>query len=76
MSDSTTVRALSEAISFSLTVQEYIQQNNKCMSNLDDVAEAIMKFLPEYPGVVITDILTFADGSTAALTTNGFRIKD
>ncbi|MFA5831335.1 MAG: hypothetical protein WC878_05895 [Candidatus Paceibacterota bacterium] len=67
---------LSDAINFSLSVQGYLHENEKGMTDMPELKEAIVTILREYPDCKVTDILTFADGSTAMLTREGFVVKD
>lgn len=59
---------LSEAINFSLDVQEKTQ-NGKCLK------DAIIEALKNYPGAEAGDDIKFKDGSKAILTSKGFRVE-
>lgn len=59
---------LSQAINFSLTVQEKTQ-NGMC------IRDAIIEVLKQYPDANVEDKITFSDGSKAVLTSKGFRVE-
>ena len=65
------VTGLNQAIQFSLDVQEIMQQNGACMKNLNTIGWVIRDILPKYPGCIVTDVITFSDGSIATLIADG-----
>ena len=64
-----------QALDFSLDIQEKLQERGQCMSDEGALRTALKETLPAYPGCAVSDVLTFSDGSIATLTTGGFIIE-
>lgn len=66
---------MEEAVNFALDIQETMQKEGSCMSDLKALAKTIKVVLPNYPGCKVSDVITFSDGSIAKVTTAGIVIE-